>query len=302
MTLGTQSQPQGKLLDYEQFIDHQLSRTRTRIKFIDVTTAGLILLLGFLGILFLEILLDHVIGLPLLVRQIVLTVGLAGASAFVVMRIVMPLVRRINGIYAAKTIEDADPAFKNSLINYLELRRYRGQMPKAVMATLEARAVNDLTQVEVDNVVSHELRVVYAVAGLIVVMCLYGTFSPKSSFDSTRRAFLADVAQPTNTQLTDIKPGKDPELSEVVSGSHVTFSVLVGGVRPKGVYLHYSVDQGNFFCRPRVRTWKPDVRPLAGDAQQRPAKHGLLPERRRCGVIAVSPQSAARADHHVDRA
>ena len=49
----------------------------------------------------------------------------------------MPLLRRINGIYAAKTIEDADPAFKNSLINYLELRRHRGQMPKAVMATLE---------------------------------------------------------------------------------------------------------------------------------------------------------------------
>ena len=58
--------------------------------------------------------------------------------------------RRINGIYAAKTIEDADPAFKNSLINYLELRGVRGQMPKAIMATLEARAVSDLAQVEVD--------------------------------------------------------------------------------------------------------------------------------------------------------
>ncbi len=82
MTLGTRSQPQGKLLDYEQFIDHQLNRTRARIKFIDVMTAGLILVVGFLGVLFLEVVLDHVVGLPLLVRRIILTGGLATAAAF----------------------------------------------------------------------------------------------------------------------------------------------------------------------------------------------------------------------------
>ena len=66
MTLGTQTQPYGKLLDYEQFIDHQLGRTRARIKFIDIMTAGLTLLVGFLGVLFLEVVLDHIVGLPLL--------------------------------------------------------------------------------------------------------------------------------------------------------------------------------------------------------------------------------------------
>ena len=139
MTLGTQSQPHGKLLDYEQFIDHQLNRTRARIKFIDIVTAGLILLAGFLGVLFLEVVLDHVVGLPLLLRRIVLAGGLSTAAAFSALRIAMPLLRRVNGLYAAKTIEDADPAFKNSLINYLELRRHRAQMPKAVMATLESQ-------------------------------------------------------------------------------------------------------------------------------------------------------------------
>ena len=47
----------------------------------------------------------------------------------------MPLVRRINGLYAAKTIEVSEPAFKNSLINYLELKRHPEQLPKAVLAT-----------------------------------------------------------------------------------------------------------------------------------------------------------------------
>src|ERR1700674_2902849 len=39
MTLGAQTKPYGKLLDYEQFIDHQLGRTRTRIKLTDIMTA-----------------------------------------------------------------------------------------------------------------------------------------------------------------------------------------------------------------------------------------------------------------------
>ena len=54
-----------------------------------------------------------------------------------------PLVFRINSLYAAKTIEISEPSLKNSLINYLELRRNRGQLSKAVLATLESRAVND---------------------------------------------------------------------------------------------------------------------------------------------------------------
>ena len=250
MTLGTQTQPYGKLLDYEQFIDHQLERTRARIKFTDIMTAGLMLLVGFLAVLFLEVVLDHMVGLPLLLRRVVLAAGLTAAAAFCAVRIAMPLLRRINGIYAAKTIEDADPGFKNSLINYLELRRYRGQMPKAVMATLEVRAVTDLTQVEIETVVNQQrlLRVFYALSAVAVIFSLYALFSPKSILDSTRRAFLADVVRPTNTQLLNIKPGADRKLSEVVAGDHVTFSVHVEGIRPQKVLLHYSVDDGKFFA------------------------------------------------------
>ncbi len=256
MTLGTQAQPHGKLLDYEQFIDHQLERTRARIKFTDIMTAGLTLLVGFLGVLFLEVVLDHMVGLPLPMRRLVLSAGVTVAAIFCAVRIAMPLLRRINGIYAAKTIEDADPAFKNSLINYLELRRYRGQMPKAIMATLEARAVTDLTQVEIDNVVNQQrmLRAFYTLSAVTVIFSLYALFSPKSILDSTRRAFLADVVRPTNTQLVNIKPGNDPELAEVVAGDHVVFSVHVEGVRPEKVLLHYSVDDGKFFA---IREFSP---------------------------------------------
>ncbi|MFI5456128.1 MAG: hypothetical protein ACHRXM_11825, partial [Isosphaerales bacterium] len=250
MTLGAQTKPYGKLLDYEQFIDHQLGRTRTRIKLTDIMTASLTLLVAFLAVLFVEVVLDHVLGLPLLFRRVVLGVGLVGAFTFTAMRVAMPLLRRINNLYAAKTIEDADPAFKNSLINYLELRRHRGQLSKVIMATLEARAVNDLTHVEVDAVVNQQrlMRMAYALSAVIVVYCLYAAFAPKSILESARRAFLADLVRPTNTQLANIKPGSDPERSKVVAGEHVTYFVNVQGIRPQKVMLHYSVDGGKFFA------------------------------------------------------
>ncbi len=229
--------------------------------------------------------------------------GLSTAATFVALKIVMPLLRRVNGLYAAKTIEDADPAFKNSLINYLELRRYRTQMPKAIMATLESRAVTDLTHVEVDNVVNQHrmLKAVYAISGLLVVFSLYAIFSPKSIYDSTRRAFLADVARPTNTQFVNIKPGSDPNLSEVVAGDHVTFSVHVEGVRPQKVLLHYSVDRGKFFAlrdfTPGGQMYDPwqvtltnvqqsmDYFLTGGDAES----------------SRLSPGRVARTDDHLDR-
>jgi hypothetical protein len=250
MTLGTQTQPQGKLLDYEQFIDHQLQRTRKRIKFTDITTACLTLVVGFLGVLFLEVVFDHVFGMPLWLREIILFSGVALIAVYSAFRIVTPLVSRINALYAAKTIEGAEPAFKNSLINYLELRRTRGQMPKAVLATLETRAVNDLTLVDVEAAVNQQrmTHAAYALTGVIVVFALYWAFAPKNPVDSIRRAFLADIARPTNTRLANIKPGDNPELAKRVAGSLVTFEVDVQGMRPEKVLLHHSNDGGKFFA------------------------------------------------------
>src|SRR5690348_10010309 len=103
MTQATQAQPYGKLLDYEQFIEHQLSRTRARIKWTDIGTALLVLLVGVVGTLLAEVVLDHAVGLPLLVRRLVLVVGLTTAFAYALLKIVLPLILRVNSLYAAKT-------------------------------------------------------------------------------------------------------------------------------------------------------------------------------------------------------
>jgi len=81
----------------------------------------------------------------------------------------------------------------------------------------------------------------------VSVFFLYAAMTPKSSFDSAMRALLADVARPTNTKLQRIKPGDNSELSRVVSGANVPFSVEIEGTRPSRITLHYSVDGGKAF-------------------------------------------------------
>ena len=247
MSLATQAQSHGKLLDYEQFIDHQLARTRQRIKMTDIVTAALILLVGLVGTLLVEVVLDHAFGLPLIVRRVVFVAGMTAFFAYTSLRIVLPLVLRINSVYAAKTIEGVDAKFKNSLVNYLTLRPHRDKLPKAILATLEARAVSDLAHVEVDHVVNqqHLMKAFYTLCGVAVVFILYAAIQPKSILDSTKRAFLADVVRPTNTRLMAIKPGDD----EVVAGKQVIFTVDTNaGVRPESVKLHFSVDGGRFYA------------------------------------------------------
>ena len=81
MALGSEVQG-GRMLDYEQFIDHQIGQARARIKLTDVGTAALSLIAAVLGVLFVEVVADHLIGLPLLVRQGLLVLGLGRGFFF----------------------------------------------------------------------------------------------------------------------------------------------------------------------------------------------------------------------------
>ncbi|WP_169976516.1 DUF4175 family protein [Tautonia rosea] len=252
MALGTEPQQQGRMLDYEQFVDHQLHLTRSRIRATEVFTALVVMITGILGLLLLEIVLDHWIGLPWSVRAVILFGALLGGGYAFVRYVVRPLLSSVNSFYAACTIEAYDARFKNSLLNYIDLRRHRAELPPAVLRTLEARAVRDLADVQVEAAVDQRYltKSFYALAAVVVLFCLYVVLTPKNVLDSARRALLADVARPTNTRLINIKPGDDEELSRVVSGSNVTFEAEVDyrGIRPDEVRLHYSSDGGEYFA------------------------------------------------------
>ncbi len=281
MALTAQPKPQGKLLDYEQFIDHQLNLTRAKIRMIDVLTALVTLSACVLGMLFLEVILDHAFGLPAWIRGIVLVFGLTLSGAYAAWRILWPLVRRVNSYYAAKTIESLDPHFKNSLITYLDLRKHREGLPKNFIAAVENKAVNDLAELEIDTVVDQRplVKMTYVLAAVVVLFCLYSLFTPKSILDSARRAFLADIARPTNTQLVNIKPGDDAKLATVAAGTDVEISTEVRGKRPESISLHFSLDGGQFFARQELGRGPSDYDPwitTLRNVQPRQGHHEVL--------------------------
>src|SRR5918994_579972 len=98
--MASSTQPYGKMLDYEQYIEHQISRTRARIRMTDVLTAFLTLAAAALGILFLEVVLAHMVVLPAWLRRLILLGAIAGGGAFAILRVFLPMVRRVNGFYA----------------------------------------------------------------------------------------------------------------------------------------------------------------------------------------------------------
>ena len=103
MALGTQTP--GKMFEYEQYIDYQISQTQAKIRMTDVLTAAVTLIAVALGVLFLEILLDHMVGLPTWLRATILGLGLLVAGGFAVYGNVRPLLRKVNLYYVARTIE-----------------------------------------------------------------------------------------------------------------------------------------------------------------------------------------------------
>ncbi len=251
MAVGTEPNESGTLLDYEQFIDYQLRETRAKIKTTDIVTALVALVSALIGVLLLEVVLDHRVGLPLFVRGVLFYGCLLGSLGVLAWFVVRPLMARINGLYAARTIESADPEFHNSLISYLELRERPEAISPTALAAIEARAVQDLTRVSPDAVVDQRrlIQSCYALAAIVAAFCLYWLVCAKPPGDSIRRALLFDVARPTNTRLVNIKPGDDPEKTLVITGSNVPFAVHSEGVRPAKIVLHYSTDGGKFYSQ-----------------------------------------------------
>ncbi|MFO0959178.1 MAG: hypothetical protein U0800_17400 [Isosphaeraceae bacterium] len=223
MAVGTQPEmpSQGELLDFEQFIDHQLRRTRTRIQSTDVLTAVVSLAAAFVAILLLEVMIDHRVGLPLVVRQVLFGLGAASAIGVAVRFAIWPMLQSINGFYAARTIERAEPEFQNSLMTYLDFKRRPDKIGPGALAAIEAKTVQELAKVPIEMVVDQTrlIRAWYALAGAVALFCLYWLWTPKCPGDSIRRAFLFDVARPTDTRLLNIKPGDDRELA-VIAGSN----------------------------------------------------------------------------------
>jgi len=198
----------------ERFIDQRLDQARRQVKGVDLAAALMRLAVGVLVYVLLVSVLDHWVfhgGLGFWGRLVAFSLLVGAAGWYAVRELIPPLVKRVNPIFAAYTIEQSKPSIKNSLINFLLLRGRRREMPRVIYRALEHRAVTDLKQVEIEAAVdrAHVLRLGYVLAATFALFCLYLILSPKSPMVSAARLLApwADIPPPARVHIRNVEPG-----------------------------------------------------------------------------------------------
>jgi hypothetical protein len=250
---------QGQADLYEALIDQRLRKTRRQVKGVEISAALIGMIAATLGYLLLAAVADQWLipgGLGFWGRSLLFIVLAAGLGYYFLWQRLLPLLlHRINPIFAAQVIERSRPSLKNSLINFLFLRRDRDEavrddLQRRVYFGLQRTAAAEVAQVEVEAAVDHAqvIRLGYVLAGVLLVACLYLLFSPKNPLVSFSRVILpwADIGPPTRVTISEIEPGN----TVAYQGDQLAVSAEVHGLRadePVTLYYttadHQSVDQ-----------------------------------------------------------
>jgi collagen type III alpha len=247
------------LVDSEGYIDDHIRRTRRSLKLVDAAAGILTLAVGLLGFLLVAGLVDHWIipgGLGAVGRMVMFGLLLVGI-AWYGWRQFVPLLRSINPVYAAHTIEQSAPSLKNSLLNALLFRTHRQQMSAKVYHALEQQAAQRLSASHADAQIDHGtlLRLGYALVAITAICALYSVLSPKNLAVSAARVLTpwTDISPPSRVHITNVKPGD----ASVAIGERVTISAEIAGASDDDtVRVHYStsdeslVDESIVMTRP----------------------------------------------------
>jgi len=210
----------------------------------------LLLLRRLLGLLLLLLLIVLLLALAVFVELLLAFFALA-TLLYLSFAVVVPALRRINLLYAARTVERADPNTKNSLINWLLLRRHSDEIPESIMKAIETRAANDLARIDLSEAVDSRpmLNSLYVLAVVVVVFCAYSFFTTKALGTSLQRVLSPwkEIAPPTETKLQDIKPGN----TEIPAGEKIDVAAITIGKQPEKVTAYISSDDGAY--------WEPNL-------------------------------------------
>lgn len=239
---------------YERFIEVQLRRTRRQVRAIDLASSLLVLAAGLLGYVLVLLVVDHWLvpgGLASWLRVLVWLAVVGGGLAWTSV-CVWPLVARgINPVFAARVIERSEPGLKNSLVNFLLLRRRPEVLPPIVYHAVGEQAAERLAVVPIETVVDRTrvIRLLWIVLAVFVALAvaaiglLIEGAAPNHLFRSVGRVVLpwAEIAPPTRVTISELQPGN----TSVYQGERVRVSALVRGLREgEQMILHYSTADG----------------------------------------------------------
>ncbi len=242
-TLETRSPEAPHYVDYEEYVDFQLEKTRSSIKLTDIFTTLTILAVAVIGYLLVFVVFDQWIldgGFGYASRVVLLSVLMTAVVGMLTWRVFFPLIRRVHPLYAARVIELADPNLKSNLVNFVDVRDSNARATPAVLKAMEKRAAVGLSRVDVDEAVDRRplLRIAYALLGVVVAAALYIILSPKDAFTSVRRALLptAAIDVATETTITDVTP----QDTEVPARTRLSIEAEVRGKDADRAHILYT--------------------------------------------------------------
>ncbi|MGL4593277.1 MAG: hypothetical protein ACRCUY_00955 [Thermoguttaceae bacterium] len=247
-----------KKTQLEQRIESRIEETCRIIRFTDFALAVVSLITMLFAGLFIAILADHWLfrdGIPVILRVISFA-GFFGFIAVFSYCWILPLLfHTINPVYAAKELEQNAPAIKNTLINWLLLRREKADSVEKTdefSKMLANRMIDGLTKTAANRVESlpaeravdrHPLLFWGVVLTMLIVSFLgYSAISSKSPVTSMARMVLplSSISAPQSVSFGNVKPGDETKLQ----GETTTISVEVVGKSRESVYLFFSTDDG----------------------------------------------------------
>ncbi len=222
-----------RLVEYERFIDQRIRKTRGAVKTMEFAASVLMLSIAALIYLMAMALVDHWLvpgGLGLAGRIVAFVIFVALATGFLARQLHPLVFHRVNPVYAAHTIEQANPTLKNGLINFLLLRGRRAEVPRGVYQAMEAQAATRLANVEEEGVVDHSrlIQMAYVLCAVLIVCGLYKVLSPKDPLVTAGRVLApwSDLRAPTRVTIDDVRPGE----ASVPQGDQVRVSARVRGL------------------------------------------------------------------------
>jgi hypothetical protein len=226
----------------DRYVGRQLGRTTRQVRFSDIVTGFLAIGSYALAFFFVVAIIDAWIW-PLnhLGRGIALVLFVVGMGGIVWYALLPLFLRKINPQYAARMIEDSRPGFKNSLLNYLALKRDDRKVHRAIWNEVSKRAATDLSTVPIDSAVdkTNLIRVGFVLVALVAVSIAYLIFSPKSPFPTVMRVLApgSKIAQPAAVRIQNVTPGD----TSVFFGERQEITAQISGKCEEGdVRLVYS--------------------------------------------------------------
>ncbi|MGH7201581.1 MAG: hypothetical protein ACREJB_13305 [Planctomycetaceae bacterium] len=247
------TEPRQQYVDFDEYIAFQLQKTRSSIQLTDVLTAAAGIATLTIAYLLVFVVFDHWIvagGFGYLTRALMLGGLVLAMAAWLVWKVALPYLRRVNALYAARMIERTEPGLKSNLLNLIDLERSGREVPPEIRTSIEKRAALALSQMDVDQAVDRRplLRLSYALLVCVVAFCAYALLSPKKVSSSIWRALApaSAVEVATRTDITSVEPGD----VELLAGRQLEVTVDLRGEAPETVALYYTTADHRFVDEP----------------------------------------------------